>query len=136
MKYIITMIALLCLQVVSFAPITPSVYTGTGLSTNLGGKVGIGVEVQYKKVSANAAIGGHDFRGALPAGLCMTCMALMWFLRDLFISPLRRKAMPYMPVSIMQKAFMQATAKPCAVLRLLKKKDNLFLPKQKSLAIR
>ena len=64
MKHIITMTVLLCLQVATFAQITPSVYAGIGLSTNLGGKVGIGTEVQYKKFSANAAIGGSDFRGS------------------------------------------------------------------------
>ena len=39
------------------AQITPSVYVGWGNYTNLGGTVGIGTEIRYKYISANAAIG-------------------------------------------------------------------------------
>jgi hypothetical protein len=57
MKHIITMTVLLCLQVAAFAQITPSVYVGIGSGANLGGDIGIGTEVKYQFVSANAAIG-------------------------------------------------------------------------------
>ncbi len=63
MKRIITIVLLLGLQVAAFAQITPSVYTGYGMGTNLGGLVGIGTEVRYKRISANAAIGGSYFTG-------------------------------------------------------------------------
>ncbi len=36
---------------------TPSVYAGVGTGTNLGGDIGIGMEVKYQLISANAAIG-------------------------------------------------------------------------------
>ena len=57
MKKMILIVALLCLQVAAFAQFTPSVYAGVGTGTNLGGGVGIGTEMQYKFVSANAAVG-------------------------------------------------------------------------------
>ena len=41
----------------AIAQITPSVYAGMGNYTNLGGTVGIGTEIRYKFISANAAIG-------------------------------------------------------------------------------
>jgi hypothetical protein len=41
----------------TIAQITPSVYTGIGTGTNLGGMVGIGGEIQYKFFSLNAAVG-------------------------------------------------------------------------------
>lgn len=46
------------------AQITPSVYLGMGGFTNLGGGIGVGTEVQYKSISANAAIGAAYFRGS------------------------------------------------------------------------
>lgn len=46
------------------AQITPSVYLGMGGFTNLGGGFGIGTEIQYKSISANAAIGAAYFRGS------------------------------------------------------------------------
>lgn len=61
MKRIITITVLLCLQVAAFAQITPSVYVGAGLFTNLGGVLGVGTEFRYKNFSVNAAIGGSDF---------------------------------------------------------------------------
>mgnify|MGYP003064442645 CR=1 FL=1 len=57
MKHIITIILLLGLQVASFAQITPSVYVGMGTGTNLGATNGVGTEIRYKMVSANAAVG-------------------------------------------------------------------------------
>ena len=45
------------------AQITPSVYVGLGNYTNLGGTFGIGTEVRYKFISANAAIGTASYRG-------------------------------------------------------------------------
>lgn len=57
MKKIIIIIALLCIQVAAFAQITPSVYAGVGMGTNLGGGVGIGTEMKYKFISFNAAVG-------------------------------------------------------------------------------
>ena len=39
------------------AQITPSVYAGWGNYTNLGGTIGIGAEIRYKFISANAAVG-------------------------------------------------------------------------------
>ena len=41
----------------SFAQLQPSIYTGVGLFTNLGGIFGIGSEVKYKSISFNAATG-------------------------------------------------------------------------------
>jgi hypothetical protein len=46
------------------AQITPSVYVGWGNYTNLGGTIGIGTEVRYKFISANAAIGTAYYLGA------------------------------------------------------------------------
>ena len=40
----------------AIAQITPSVYAGMGNYTNLGGTVGIGTEIRYKFISANAAM--------------------------------------------------------------------------------
>jgi len=57
MKQITTFILLIGLQMSTFSQITPSVYTGIGMGTNLGGAVGIGTEVRYKFISANCAIG-------------------------------------------------------------------------------
>jgi hypothetical protein len=37
--------------------LTPSIYTGIGMGTNLGGMMGVGGEIQYKFVSFNAAVG-------------------------------------------------------------------------------
>lgn len=48
----------------AMAQITPSVYLGVGGFTNLGGGIGVGTEVQYKSISANAAIGAAYFRGS------------------------------------------------------------------------
>ena len=45
------------------AQITPSVYVGVGNYTNLGGTIGIGTEIRYKFISANAAIGTAYYNG-------------------------------------------------------------------------
>jgi len=45
--------------------INPSVYTGWGFGTNLGGEVGIGSEFKYKMMSVNAAMG--SWIGEFPA---------------------------------------------------------------------
>jgi len=48
----------------TFAQQTPSVYTGWGFGTNIGGELGIGSEIKYKSVSFNLATGcmfGEDF---------------------------------------------------------------------------
>lgn len=63
MKWITTIILFFGITLSLFSQITPSVYTGSGLGTNLGGLVGIGTEVRYKCISANAAIGGSYFFG-------------------------------------------------------------------------
>ena len=63
MKWITTIILFFGINLSLFSQITPSVYTGSGLGTNLGGLVGIGTEVRYKCISANAAIGGSYFFG-------------------------------------------------------------------------
>lgn len=57
MKYIITLVLLIGFQLNSFSQITPSIYTGFGMGTNLGGSIGLGTEIKYKKVSFNCAIG-------------------------------------------------------------------------------
>jgi hypothetical protein len=57
MRYFTTLILLICLQFNTFSQITPSIYTGIGMGTNLGGAVGIGSEIRYKIVSFNCAIG-------------------------------------------------------------------------------
>lgn len=57
MKYITILILLLGLQLSTFSQITPSIYTGIGMGTNLGGAVGIGTEIRYKIVSFNCAVG-------------------------------------------------------------------------------
>ena len=57
MKYIATLILLIGLQTNTFSQIIPSIYTGLGRGTNLGGAVGIGTEYRYKIVSFNCAIG-------------------------------------------------------------------------------
>ena len=47
----------------AMAQITPSVYAGVGNYTNLGGTMGIGTEIRYKFISANAAIGtAYNYR--------------------------------------------------------------------------
>lgn len=61
-KKITIICCLLFFQVTAIAQITPSVYVGGGLNTNLGGRIGIGTEVQYKNISVNAAIGGSFFQ--------------------------------------------------------------------------
>jgi hypothetical protein len=48
-----------------FSQITPSVYTGIGTGTNLGGIVGIGGEVKYNFLSLNVAV-GHLLGRQLP----------------------------------------------------------------------
>ena len=53
------------------AQITPSVYAGWGNYTNLGGTVGIGTEIRYKFISANAAIGYDYCNGAFNKGTYM-----------------------------------------------------------------
>ena len=45
-----------CLQ--SMAQIQPSIYTGVGTVTNLGGVTGLGTEIKYNSFSISAAIGG------------------------------------------------------------------------------
>lgn len=57
MKYITTLVLFIGLQLNTFSQITPSIYTGIGMGTNLGGAVGIGTEIRYKIVSFNCAIG-------------------------------------------------------------------------------
>lgn len=57
MRYITTLILLIGLHLNTFSQITPSIYTGIGMGTNLGGAVGIGTEIRYKIVSFNCAIG-------------------------------------------------------------------------------
>ena len=44
-------------QINAYSQIQPSIYTGIGLGTNLGGAVGIGAETRYKSISLNFAIG-------------------------------------------------------------------------------
>jgi hypothetical protein len=61
MKWITTIILFFGITLSVFSQITPSVYTGFGLGTNLGGLVGVGTEVRYKCISANVAIGGSYF---------------------------------------------------------------------------
>jgi hypothetical protein len=41
----------------AFAQWTPSIYTGWGLGTNLGGEIGVGSEIKYKRISFNVAVG-------------------------------------------------------------------------------
>ncbi len=65
MKRIAIIIMILGFQVAAFAQITPSVYTGFGMCTNLGGSIGIGTEMKYKFISVNAAVG--SWAGKLPA---------------------------------------------------------------------
>ncbi len=57
MKFITSLIFLIGLHLSIFSQITPSIYTGAGLGTNLGGVVGIGTEVKYQIVSFNCAVG-------------------------------------------------------------------------------
>ena len=57
MRYITTLILFTILQLNIFSQITPSIYAGLGMGTNLGGAVGIGTEIRYKIVSFNCAIG-------------------------------------------------------------------------------
>ena len=57
MRYITTLILFMVLQLNVFSQITPSIYAGLGMGTNLGGAVGIGTEIRYKIVSFNCAIG-------------------------------------------------------------------------------
>ena len=57
MRHIITLILLIGLQLNALSQIKPSIYTGIGMGTNLGGTVGIGTEIRYKIVSFNCAIG-------------------------------------------------------------------------------
>lgn len=57
MKHILTALMLLAFQAGAFSQIIPSVYTGIGNGTNLGGEFGLGVELRYKKLSLNAAVG-------------------------------------------------------------------------------
>ena len=57
MKYFTTFILFIALQWHTFSQITPSIYTGIGTGTNLGGVVGMGAEIRYKMFSVNAAIG-------------------------------------------------------------------------------
>ena len=60
MKHIINITVLLCLQVAAFAQITPSVYAGMGMFTNLGGAIGLGTEIRYGNISASLAGGLYD----------------------------------------------------------------------------
>ena len=48
-----------------FAQLTPSIYAGCGLGTNIGGTVGMGTEVKYKMISFNVAIGSLLGKGGL-----------------------------------------------------------------------
>ena len=57
-------IALLCCFSAK-AQISPSVYAGLVNYTNLGGVAGIGTELRYKSISANAAIGSTFYYGRL-----------------------------------------------------------------------
>ena len=50
-------ICLLIIQLNIYSQVIPSVYTGWGFGTNIGGTIGIGSEIKYKKVSLNAAVG-------------------------------------------------------------------------------
>ena len=44
-----------------YSQFNPSLYTGIGTCSNLGGVIGIGTEVKYKSLSLNAAVGtGHS----------------------------------------------------------------------------
>ncbi len=56
-KHFTTLFLLIALQWSTFSQITPSVYTGIGTGTYLGGVVGMGTEIRYKMLSINAAIG-------------------------------------------------------------------------------
>ncbi len=42
---------------VSYSQVRHSLYIGTGFNTNLGGEIGIGTELHFKKVSFNLALG-------------------------------------------------------------------------------
>lgn len=57
MKHILTFALLIGFSFYVFSQVTPSVYAGIGMGTNLGGAVGIGSEIRYKMVSFNCAIG-------------------------------------------------------------------------------
>lgn len=57
MKRVLIFTLLIALQLNIYSQITPSVYTGIGMGTNLGGAVGIGTEIRYKMISFNCAIG-------------------------------------------------------------------------------
>ena len=61
-------ICVICLMTIHskiYSQVTPSIYAGWGLGTNIGGEIGIGSEIKYKMVSFNAAIG--SWLGEFPA---------------------------------------------------------------------
>lgn len=57
MRYLVTLFLLIGINLSIYSQISPSVYTGIGMGTNLGGAIGIGSEIRYKMVSFNCAIG-------------------------------------------------------------------------------
>ncbi|MDR0232671.1 MAG: hypothetical protein LBI82_11215 [Dysgonamonadaceae bacterium] len=61
-------ICVICLIIIhskTYSQVTPSIYAGCGLGTNIGGIVGIGSEVKYKMISFNVAIGSTLGGGGL-----------------------------------------------------------------------
>ena len=57
MRYVVALFLLIGFNSNIYSQIIPSVYTGIGMGTNLGGAIGIGSEIRYKMVSFNFAIG-------------------------------------------------------------------------------
>lgn len=57
MRKVILLLIILAFQYNLNAQIQPSIYSGIGLGTNLGGLAGIGTEIKYKAVSFNFAVG-------------------------------------------------------------------------------
>ena len=57
MRHVVTLTLLFGLNLSIYSQITPSLYTGIGMGTNIGGTIGIGSEIRYKMVSFNCAIG-------------------------------------------------------------------------------
>ena len=57
MKYICILLLFIGFELNNYSQIQPSVYTGYGIFTNLGGPVGVGSEFRYKIISFNCAVG-------------------------------------------------------------------------------
>ena len=61
----ICIIYLMTIHSKTYSQVTPAIYAGCGLGTNIGGIVGIGSEVKYKMISFNVAIGSTLGDGGL-----------------------------------------------------------------------